>query len=195
MVQMPRPVAELSSVIRAEAPLRPKDRTEKKKVSVLYLSSPENAAVSTLTTLRNCKISTLLVYTPHHSADFAFRVGTKVGRQKFAEAEWAFNWPHLRQFRGAKPAMPVLGTKATKIDFSAPECSAKARTAPGTVGQKLEYNRSHLCRIGKRAKGPARCPAGKRRLDVARSSRPPRSRPRQALLDRLIGLSSQSAGQ
>jgi transcriptional regulator with XRE-family HTH domain len=76
----------------------------KTSVSVLYLSSPEqDAAVeSTLATLRNCKVSTLLVYTPHHSADFAFRVGTMVGRQKFAEAEWAFNWPHLRQLLKAR---------------------------------------------------------------------------------------------
>ena len=76
----------------------------KTQVSVLYLSSPEeDAAVeSTLATLRNCKVSTLLVYTPHHSADFAFRVGTMVGRQKFAEAEWAFNWPHLRQLLKAR---------------------------------------------------------------------------------------------
>ena len=43
-----------------------------------------------------------MVYTPHHSADFAFRVGTMVGRQKFAEAEWAFNWPHLRQLLKAR---------------------------------------------------------------------------------------------
>ena len=73
-------------------------------VSVLYLSSPEqDAAVeSTLATLRNCKVSTLLVYTPHHSADFAFRVGTMVGRQKFAVAEWALNWPHLRQLLKAR---------------------------------------------------------------------------------------------
>src|SRR6516165_7169565 len=76
----------------------------KTQVSVLYLSRPEeDAAVeSTLATLRNCKVSTLLVYTPHHSADFAFRVGTMVGRQKFAEAEWAFNWPHLRQLLKAR---------------------------------------------------------------------------------------------
>jgi transcriptional regulator with XRE-family HTH domain len=68
-------------------------------VSVLYLSSPEQDGTveNTLATLRNCKVSTLFVYMPHHSADFAFRVGTMVGRQKFTEAEWAFNWPHLRQ--------------------------------------------------------------------------------------------------
>jgi transcriptional regulator with XRE-family HTH domain len=73
-------------------------------VSVLYLSSPEqDAAVeSTLATLRNCKVSSLLVYTPRHTADFAFRVGTMVGRQRFADAEWAFNWPHLRQLLKAR---------------------------------------------------------------------------------------------
>jgi len=73
-------------------------------VSVLYLSSLEqDAAVeSTLATLRNCKVSSLLVYTPRHTADFAFRVGTMVGRQKFADAEWAFNWPHLRQLLKAR---------------------------------------------------------------------------------------------
>ncbi len=73
-------------------------------VSVLYLSSPDqDAAVErTLAALRNCKVSTLLVYTPHHSTDFAFRVGTMVGRQKFPQAEWAFNWPHLRQLLKAR---------------------------------------------------------------------------------------------
>src|SRR6516164_8008609 len=76
-----------------------KSALRKTSVSVLYLSSSEQDATveNTLATLRNCKVSTLLVYTPHHSADFAFRLGTMVGRQKFAEAEWAFNWPHLRQ--------------------------------------------------------------------------------------------------
>jgi len=73
-------------------------------VSVLYLSSPEQDAMveNTLVTLRNCKVSTLLVYTPRNSPDFAFRVGTMVGRQKFVEAEWAFNWPHLRQLLKAR---------------------------------------------------------------------------------------------
>jgi transcriptional regulator with XRE-family HTH domain len=47
-------------------------------------------------------VSKLLVYTPRHSSDFAFRVGTMVGRRKFAEAEWAFNWPHLRQLLKAR---------------------------------------------------------------------------------------------
>ena len=100
-------------------PCHLKSALGKAQVSVLYLSRPEgDAAVeSTLATLRDCKVSTLLVYTPHHSADFAFRVGTMVGRQKFAEAEWAFNWPHLRQLLKARNirahARPKGGEKST----------------------------------------------------------------------------------
>jgi len=76
----------------------------KATVSVLYLSNPEldSTVENALVALRNCRVSTLLVYTPHHSSDFAFRVGTMVGRRKFAEAEWAFNWPHLRQLLKAR---------------------------------------------------------------------------------------------
>ena len=71
----------------------------KATVSVLYLSNPEPDATveNALAALRHCRVSKLLVYTPRHSSDFAFRVGTMVGRRKFAEAEWAFNWLHLRQ--------------------------------------------------------------------------------------------------
>jgi transcriptional regulator with XRE-family HTH domain len=47
-------------------------------------------------------VSKLLVYTPRHSSDFAFRVGTMVGRQRFTEAQLAFNWPHLRQLLKAR---------------------------------------------------------------------------------------------
>jgi transcriptional regulator with XRE-family HTH domain len=73
-------------------------------VSVLYLSNPEldSTVENALAALRNCRVSKLLVYTPRHSSDFAFRVGTMVGRRRFAEAEWAFNWPHLRQLLKAR---------------------------------------------------------------------------------------------
>jgi transcriptional regulator with XRE-family HTH domain len=95
------------------APYSPKFRTvpcdiraalEKTRVSVLYLSSPEqdSAVESTLAALRSCKVSSLLVYTPHHSAEFAFWVGTMVGRQRFAKAQLAFTWPHLKQLLKAR---------------------------------------------------------------------------------------------
>ncbi|MDR5729394.1 MAG: helix-turn-helix domain-containing protein [Terriglobia bacterium] len=73
-------------------------------VSVLYLSNPEQDITieSALAALRQCRVSKLLVYTPRDSSDFAFRVGTMVGRRKFTDAEWAFNWPHLRQLLKAR---------------------------------------------------------------------------------------------
>jgi transcriptional regulator with XRE-family HTH domain len=76
----------------------------KATVSVLYLSNPEQETTveNALVALRQCRVSKLLVYTPRHSSDFAFRVGTMVGRRKFDEAEWAFNWPHLRQLLKAR---------------------------------------------------------------------------------------------
>jgi transcriptional regulator with XRE-family HTH domain len=76
----------------------------KATVNVLYLSNPEldTTIENALVALRNCRVSKLLVYTPHHSSEFAFRVGTMVGRRKFAEAEWAFNCPHLRQLLKAR---------------------------------------------------------------------------------------------
>ncbi len=68
-------------------------------MSVLYLSNPEQDTTveNALVALRQCRVSKLVVYTPRDSSDFAFRVGKMVGRRKFSEAEWAFNWPHLRQ--------------------------------------------------------------------------------------------------
>jgi len=106
----PKTLAEAKSLF---APYSPKFQTVpcnvraalgKAWVSVLYLSSPEqdSAVESTLATLRSCNVSNLLVYTPHRSADFAFRVGTMVGRQRFTEAQLAFNWPHLRQLLKAR---------------------------------------------------------------------------------------------
>jgi transcriptional regulator with XRE-family HTH domain len=106
----PKTLAEAKSLF---APYSPKFQTVpcnvkaalgKAWVSVLYLSSPEqdSAVERTLATLRSCKVSNLLVYTPHRSADFAFRVGTMVGRQRFTEAQLAFNWPHLRQLLKAR---------------------------------------------------------------------------------------------
>jgi DNA-binding transcriptional regulator YiaG len=95
------------------APFKPRFQTvpcaapealRKAEVSVLYLSSAEldTAVEKTLATLRSCKVSALVLYVPHHSADFAFRVGTMVGRQKFVNAEWAFNLSHLKQLLKAR---------------------------------------------------------------------------------------------
>lgn len=78
--------------------------SEKFEVGVLYFShsDQDHSVEKTLAALRSCKISRLVLYVPHHSADFAFKVGTMVGRQKFADAEWAFNFPHLKQLLRAR---------------------------------------------------------------------------------------------
>ena len=95
------------------APFAPKFQTmpcsartalERFEVGVLYLShsDQDHSVERTLAALRNCKISTLVLYVPHHSTEFAFKVGTMVGRQNFADAEWAFNLPHLKQLLKAR---------------------------------------------------------------------------------------------
>jgi hypothetical protein len=63
----------------------------KATVSLVYLSNPEQETTveNALVALRQCRVSKLLVYTPRHSSDFAFQVGTMVGLRKFSEAEWA----------------------------------------------------------------------------------------------------------
>lgn len=76
----------------------------KGQVGVVYLSHPDDdhAIETTLATLRNAKVSSIVFYVPHQSADFAFKVGTMMGRRKGISAEWAFNLPHLRQLLKAR---------------------------------------------------------------------------------------------
>ncbi len=76
----------------------------KGQVGVVYLShSEEDSAIeTTLAALRTAKVSSVVFYVPHHSADFAFKVGTMMGRRKGISAEWAFNLPHLRQLLKAR---------------------------------------------------------------------------------------------
>ena len=76
----------------------------KGQVGVVYLSHPDDdhSIETTLATLRNAKVSSIVFYVPHQSADFAFKVGTMMGRRKGISAEWAFNFPHLRQILKAR---------------------------------------------------------------------------------------------
>jgi transcriptional regulator with XRE-family HTH domain len=76
----------------------------KGQVGVVYLSHLEEDSTieTTLATLRNAKVTSIVFYVPHHSADFAFKVGTMVGRRKGIQAEWAFNFSHLRQLLKAR---------------------------------------------------------------------------------------------
>jgi transcriptional regulator with XRE-family HTH domain len=81
-----------------------KGPVSKGQVGVVYLShsEPDSSIEKTLVALRNAKVSSIVFYVPHHSTDFAFRVGTMVGRQKGINAAWAFNFPHLRQLLKAR---------------------------------------------------------------------------------------------
>ena len=109
-------------------------------VSVLYLSNPEQDSTveNALVALRQCRVSKLLVYTPRHSSDFAFRVGTMVGRRRFAEAEWAFNWPHMRQFLKARN----IQTRAShdrdeRNDFALVEARQRLGLSQGQLARAL----------------------------------------------------------
>jgi transcriptional regulator with XRE-family HTH domain len=91
-------------------------------VGVVFLSHPDDdhAIETALATLRNAKVSTIVFYVPHHSADFAFKVGTMVGRRKGMNAEWAFNFPHLRQLlkaRNIRAHVRNQGERASSFDL------------------------------------------------------------------------------
>ena len=94
----------------------------KGEVGVVYLShSEEDSAIeNTLTAVRDAKVSWIVFYVPHHSADFAFKVGTMVGRRKGINAEWAFNLPHLRQLlkaRNIRAHVRHQGNRANSLDL------------------------------------------------------------------------------
>jgi len=94
----------------------------KGQVGVVYLSHAEgdSSIEKTLASLRNSKVSSIVFYVPNHSPDFAFRVGTMVGRQKVINAEWAFNFPHLRQLlkaRNIRAHVRPQGPRASSLDL------------------------------------------------------------------------------
>ncbi len=113
----------------------------KSQLSVLYLSSSEKDASveKTLAELRSCKVTALLLYMPHHSTDFAFRVGTMVGRQKFADAEWAFNLQHLKQLLKARNVF-ALGREAVDPEASAALLEARERLGLSQVQMASALN-------------------------------------------------------
>jgi transcriptional regulator with XRE-family HTH domain len=68
------------------------------KVSVFYLRDAEPNAEfeSILKAFKGHKTSFVVLYTPHHSSDFAFRMGKIVGKHSLDSADWAFNLRHAR---------------------------------------------------------------------------------------------------
>jgi transcriptional regulator with XRE-family HTH domain len=85
-------------------------RDLKSDVVVFYLHHPTEDTVieSALFELKSYKPASVVFYFPHHSSDFAFRIGKLVERSRFRETEWAFNMQHLRQLlRAKKVQFPV----------------------------------------------------------------------------------------
>ena len=95
----------------------------KGQVGVVYLSHPDDdhAIETTLAALRTAKVTSIVFYVPHHSADFAFKVGTMMGRRKGVSAEWAFNLPHLRQLlkaRNIRAHVRHQGSQASSFELA-----------------------------------------------------------------------------
>src|SRR5271170_23581 len=113
----------------------------KTQLSVLYLSSSEedSSVERTLAELRSCKVTTLVVYMPHQSTDFAFRVGTMVGRQKFADAKWAFNLQHLKQLLKARN-ITALGRREVDQEASSALLETRERLGLSQVQMASALN-------------------------------------------------------
>ena len=74
------------------------------KVSLFYLRDVEPKAEfeSILKAFKGHKSSSVVLYTPHHSSDFAFRMGKIVGKHSLDRADWAFNLRHVEQLLRAR---------------------------------------------------------------------------------------------
>ena len=74
------------------------------KVSLFYLRELEPGAEikSILKAFNGRKSSSVVLYTPHHSSDFAFRMGKLVGKYSLDWADWASNFRHVEQLLRAR---------------------------------------------------------------------------------------------
>jgi transcriptional regulator with XRE-family HTH domain len=114
-----------------------KSRLDEIRVGVVYISHSNQdhaAAEGILKLLGDLKISTVFFYAPHHGADFAFHVGTIVGKENFGEAKWAFNWPHLKQLLKSRN---VLAHEQGKAKGAASFDLTETRTRLGLSQEEL----------------------------------------------------------
>jgi len=83
------------------------------KVSLFYLreAEPKAEVESILKAIKGHKTSFVVLYTPHHSPEFAFRMGKMVGKHSLDSADWAFNLRHVEQLLRARN---VLAHRAHK---------------------------------------------------------------------------------
>jgi len=92
------------------------------KVSLFYLRDAEPNAEfeSILKAFKGHKTSFVVLYTPHHSSDFAFRMGKIVGKHSLDSADWAFNLRHVEQLLRARNVVAHRGHKtAERFDIAA----------------------------------------------------------------------------
>ena len=86
------------------------------KVSLFYLRDAEPKAEfeSILKAFKGHKSSFVVLYTPHHSSDFAFRMGKMVGKHSLDRADWAFNLRHVEQLLRARNVLAHRVHKAAE---------------------------------------------------------------------------------
>lgn len=91
------------------------------KVSLFYLRDAEPKAEfeSILKAFKGHKSSFVVLYTPHHSSDFAFRMGKMVGKHSLDSADWAFNLRHVEQLLRARNVLAHTHKTAERFDIVA----------------------------------------------------------------------------
>jgi hypothetical protein len=127
-------------------------RLAKSPVFVFYLPNGEQEAAveRALNTFRSCK-SSALVFSPHHTSHFAFRIGTMVGRKKLPEAEWAFNLQHLKQLlRDRNIAAHTRRKRDPTPSLDPAGNPEEAEPQPKAVGLGLERDAAHPPELGGR---------------------------------------------
>ena len=87
------------------------------KVSLFYLRDAEPNAKfeSILKAFKGRKTSFVVLYTPHHSSEFAFRMGKMVGKHSLDSADWAFNLRHVEQLLRARNVLVYRAHKTAGL--------------------------------------------------------------------------------
>jgi hypothetical protein len=126
-------------------------------VSLFYLhdSEPKAEFQSMLKAFKGHKSSLVVLYMPHHSSDFAFRMGKMVGKHSLDKADWAFNLRHVEQLLRAQNVLAHRAHKsAERFDIVA------ARKRLGLTQEQMANALNITTRTLQNLEGiwgPARC--------------------------------------
>jgi DNA-binding XRE family transcriptional regulator len=110
----------------------------KSRIFICYFSAhaagPEvQSAVQVLKSRKNYEM--LLFYAPHHSTNFAFELGMKVGHELGTGASWAFDLRHVRQLLRARNCLVHRGQ--LDIDEDSSFDIAEVRKRLGLTQEKM----------------------------------------------------------